>query len=306
MSKELNNIGEIFRETLKNHRLETDTDLWVRLDSQLASQTQIVSPKTSLIKSLPLLKVAAAATLVVSIALAYNYIYIPYVSDTKPINTQQKFTNENTSIITDTAQISQKIETKNDIIVVEENNKIGFNPKHENSDKIISKKNATENLLIPKTSNPIINNYANINSNQGKTNDNKAEKSVNKNITDSLKANNDNDKINQNIQDTKITEPDHKQNYQSPDNEIYDLLIPNVFTPNFDGVNDYFVIKNIDKYINNQLIITNRTGKVVYEKINYQNSWDASNVPDGVYYYVLKCRYKNNDFVKMGMLTIVR
>jgi len=84
------------------------------------------------------------------------------------------------------------------------------------------------------------------------------------------------------------------------------LQIPNVFTPNSDGINDYFVIRNLDIFSTNQLIITNRFGKVVFEKINYQNNWDAINIPDGVYYYVLKCRIKNSDFVKTGMVTIAR
>jgi len=65
------------------------------------------------------------------------------------------------------------------------------------------------------------------------------------------------------------------------------LVIPNVITPNFDGTNDYFTIKNLERYGDNTLLIKNRWGRTVYQKQNYNNDWVASNVPDGVYFGIL-------------------
>lgn len=67
-----------------------------------------------------------------------------------------------------------------------------------------------------------------------------------------------------------------------------DIFIPNVFTPNNDGVNDFFFIRNLPD-AGNQLIITNRWGKVVYQDNDHTNSkqWDGDGLPDGVYYYKL-------------------
>jgi gliding motility-associated-like protein len=67
-----------------------------------------------------------------------------------------------------------------------------------------------------------------------------------------------------------------------------DLFIPNIFTPNGDGLNDVFFIRNLPEGGNNQLIITNRWGKQVFVSENYQNNWDGGDAADGVYFYRLK------------------
>lgn len=63
------------------------------------------------------------------------------------------------------------------------------------------------------------------------------------------------------------------------------LLIPNIITPNHDGYNDIFDVKSIEKYPINSLKIYNRLGSLIFESLNYKNTWDANNVPDGLYYY---------------------
>lgn len=66
-----------------------------------------------------------------------------------------------------------------------------------------------------------------------------------------------------------------------------DIEIPNVFTPNGDGLNDSFTIVNV-QYYENELTIYNRWGQSVFATSNYANQWRAVGVPDGTYYYVLK------------------
>ncbi len=61
------------------------------------------------------------------------------------------------------------------------------------------------------------------------------------------------------------------------------LEIPNIFTPNGDGVNESFYIRNLP--LETKLIITNRWGKEVYSASDYKNDWMAENVSDGMYYY---------------------
>jgi len=73
----------------------------------------------------------------------------------------------------------------------------------------------------------------------------------------------------------------------------YDILkndpeVPNVITPNGDGLNDFFIVTNIAVYPENTLQIFNRWGKKVYEKQGYNNEWDGDGLEDGTYYYVLK------------------
>ena len=65
------------------------------------------------------------------------------------------------------------------------------------------------------------------------------------------------------------------------------IVIPNVFSPNGDGVNDLFTIQNLLLYDYRSIIIYNRWGKVVYSSNQYNNDWDGKNVADGVYFIVV-------------------
>lgn len=65
-----------------------------------------------------------------------------------------------------------------------------------------------------------------------------------------------------------------------------DIYIPNIFTPNEDGFNDTFFIRNLPAGA--ELVITNRWGKQVYETSDYKNDWDGKDVGDGIYFYKLK------------------
>lgn len=82
-----------------------------------------------------------------------------------------------------------------------------------------------------------------------------------------------------------------------------DIIIPNVFTPNGDGLNDQFVIENVQFY-SNTLTIFNRWGQAVYETKNYRNQWRATDLSEGTYYYVLVLTDSGKDF--SGHLTIIR
>jgi len=67
------------------------------------------------------------------------------------------------------------------------------------------------------------------------------------------------------------------------------VFIPNIITPNDDGINDAFYIRNLPTE-GTQLIITNRLGNKVYENKNYtiDSLWNGDELPDGIYYYSLK------------------
>ncbi|MDQ2657762.1 MAG: gliding motility-associated C-terminal domain-containing protein [Bacteroidota bacterium] len=83
-----------------------------------------------------------------------------------------------------------------------------------------------------------------------------------------------------------------------------DLFIPNLFTPNNDGVNDVFFIRNLPQEpAQNQLVITNRWGKEVFTSDNYQNNWEGTGVADGVYFYRLQI--SENDSLT-GWIEIIR
>ncbi len=64
-----------------------------------------------------------------------------------------------------------------------------------------------------------------------------------------------------------------------------DLKIPNVISPNGDGVNDAFVIENLEYYINGSLKVYNRWGQLVHESARYLNDWSPANLEGGTYFY---------------------
>jgi gliding motility-associated-like protein len=84
-----------------------------------------------------------------------------------------------------------------------------------------------------------------------------------------------------------------------------EVIIPNIFTPNGDGSNDFLVFKNLQYFPDNKLVIFNRWGKKIYEKTDYQNDWNGDNHTDGTYFFILEL----NDFANTlhkGSITILR
>ena len=72
------------------------------------------------------------------------------------------------------------------------------------------------------------------------------------------------------------------------------IAVPNVFTPNGDGINDYLKFNGIENSDENELIIYNRWGTEVIRIKNYSNEfgWDGKNedgndLPEDTYYYIL-------------------
>ncbi len=87
------------------------------------------------------------------------------------------------------------------------------------------------------------------------------------------------------------------------------LVFPNIITPNGDGLNDYFNIKNLEYYITNKLLIFNRWGKIVYEKEPYipaNDRWDGEGLPDGTYFYIIKFQGYLSEGEQKGSITILR
>jgi gliding motility-associated-like protein len=81
-----------------------------------------------------------------------------------------------------------------------------------------------------------------------------------------------------------------------------------LFTPNNDGMNDYWYIPDIEQYGTVHVQVYNRFGKLVYESSAYKNDWDGTfngrPLPEASYYYILKSSEK--DMIIKGVVNIVR
>lgn len=80
-----------------------------------------------------------------------------------------------------------------------------------------------------------------------------------------------------------------------------------IITPNGDGINDKFTIDNVSGYADNQLRIFDRSGKLVYDKHNYDNSWGGTSgqtlLAADTYFFVFSSQGKT---IKKGSVTVVR
>ncbi|WP_317169958.1 Ig-like domain-containing protein [Pedobacter sp. SG918] len=86
------------------------------------------------------------------------------------------------------------------------------------------------------------------------------------------------------------------------------LTIPNLFTPNGDGINDTFEILGINQYQVNELQIVNRWGNEVFHAKGYQNNWTGEGLNEGTYYYLLRVKKAGSDQYEVfkGYITLIR
>lgn len=89
---------------------------------------------------------------------------------------------------------------------------------------------------------------------------------------------------------------------------IRDIVPPNSFTPNNDGVNDKWEIAGLANDPTAQVQVFNRYGFRVFYSKGYLNAWDGSfkskSLPSGVYYYTISAN--NNTRKISGFVTIIR
>ncbi len=100
-----------------------------------------------------------------------------------------------------------------------------------------------------------------------------------------------------------------KQSATVPVKVLFPVGIPNVFSPNGDGINDQFRIANLEGYNRPSLQIYNRWGNLVFKTSPYRNNWMGDNqrdkeLPAGTYYFILDLHFRG--LVHKGDLTLLR
>lgn len=92
-----------------------------------------------------------------------------------------------------------------------------------------------------------------------------------------------------------------------------EVIIPNIFSPNNDGVNDRLHFVNVDASKEYSLRIYDRWGLKLFESSDSTEAWEGKNkrgkdVPEGVYFYEIiytdVCKDENN--IKTGVVQLVR
>ena len=97
----------------------------------------------------------------------------------------------------------------------------------------------------------------------------------------------------------------------SPDKCRGDLMMPNAFSPNGDGLNDKFGPETNSHPANYVMRIYNRRGQVIYTSYKAEQKWDGTfhgqlSEPD-TYYYIIAGSYTNGEpFQITGNVILVR
>lgn len=82
-----------------------------------------------------------------------------------------------------------------------------------------------------------------------------------------------------------------------------------IITPNGDGYNDVFKIENflgVQGLNNNELLIFDRWGNVVFQTKSYQNDWSGNGLSAGTYFYVLRINIGTSAQTFKGHITLLR
>jgi gliding motility-associated-like protein len=90
---------------------------------------------------------------------------------------------------------------------------------------------------------------------------------------------------------------------------LKDIMIPNTFTPNGDGINDTWEITNLADFPKATIDIYNRYGANLYHSIGYARPWNGvyngKELPAGTYYYLINLKDQSHG-AKSGWVAILR
>lgn len=90
-------------------------------------------------------------------------------------------------------------------------------------------------------------------------------------------------------------------------NESSILIMPNIFTPNSDNINDVFIPIKLENIFNANLIIQNRWGNIVFESNDFVSGWNGEQNSDGVYFWQIQYTdIMNNEIIEHGFVHLLR
>jgi gliding motility-associated-like protein len=91
-----------------------------------------------------------------------------------------------------------------------------------------------------------------------------------------------------------------------PERNASAIEIPTTFSPNADGINDTWIIKDLQQYTDVSIEVYDRSGVPLYRSTNAAQGWDGSvsggKTMEGPFFYIVKVQ----DIVKKGILIVIK
>lgn len=293
--KDRDEIKELFSEKLGNYQAEVNPQLWGNIASQVAVSTGGPLAGISIFS-----KVIIGLSLIFAIVLTAVIIKNNSNGDQnndpiveKSINNEQRTEDKRTEeeTVVDNKQVP--------LVERDDQEEIGLEMSSQDNNE------TGDTEFVPTTSNDLIEGVTNPNTDkivEPETNRTKAKEPENNNTTDS-------DVKKEDPKEIIITNETVVENQtHDPENATYNIeSLPNIFSPNNDGENDFFHIKSegLEEF---NIVVLNNKSKVVYQSNNPDFMWDGNDfsgnpVPSGYnvrYVYYITARDKNGHPVNKG------
>jgi gliding motility-associated-like protein len=91
------------------------------------------------------------------------------------------------------------------------------------------------------------------------------------------------------------------------------FTVSNVVTPDGDGINDVWIIPNIDDFKNNTVVVLDRWGNKIFQTNGYDNVtkvWNGTNngsiVATGTYFYTIEVRDQGKVVQRKGFIEVIQ
>ena len=299
---EKDNIQELLQEKLQSHEVTPPDAVWQNVSSSISN---VAATSGSAAGTSTLLKIAAAVIGVSGLGIATYFM----VQDDIP-------TKEKTSFI----QIDEEIESQetktsdpeNKVIEIEENENLSVleTPDFNQPENIVEEIAVEEESIVLQEN----------------------ELELVENPTEVIPTNTEQVEVREEVVEnpspsTQIEEPasvasesSDEQIQEMPELEIQEetlteveeeVTLPNIFTPNNDGANDFFEI-NIGEKQDFQIVVINHMNKVVFQSNSVDFRWDGmlpsgDPAPSGNYVYFISAKTMSGiDFIKSSKLRIQR